>query len=35
VSVTDANKVVQSYMAQGLADMECEGIKKNSFIEVI
>ena len=35
VSVTDANKVVQSYMAQGLADMECEGIKKTSFIEVI
>ena len=35
VSVTDANKVVQSYMAQGLTDMECEGIKKTSFIEVI
>ena len=35
VSVTDANKVVQSYMAQGFADMECEGIKKTSFIEVI
>lgn len=35
VSVTDANKVVQGYMAQGLADMECEGIKKTSFIEVI
>ena len=35
VSVTDANKVVTEYIAQGLADMECEALKKTSFIEVI
>lgn len=35
LSVTNANKVVQEYMAQGLADMDCEEIKKTSFIDVI
>ena len=34
-SVAEANKAVQEYMSQGLDDMECEGIKKTSFIEVI
>ena len=35
LSVTNANKITQEYMAQGLCDMECEEIKKTSFIEVI
>ena len=35
LSVTNANKVVQDYMAQGLENMECEAIKKTSFIDVI
>ena len=35
VSIPNANKIVQEYMAQGLNDMECEGIKKSSFVEVI
>lgn len=35
LSVTNANKVIQDYMAQGLNDMECEEIKKTSFIDVI
>ena len=35
VSIPNANKIVQEYMAQGLADLECEGIKKSSFVEVI
>jgi len=34
-SVTDANKVVQEYMAQGLSDMECDKIEKTTFLEVI
>lgn len=35
LSTTDANKVVNEYMSQGLNDMECEVIKKTSFVEVI
>ena len=35
ISLTDANKVVTEYMAQGLADMECEDIKKSNFEAVI
>lgn len=35
MSVTDANKVVQEYMAQGLSDMECDKIEKTTFLEVI
>ena len=35
VSIPNANKIIQEYMAQGLNDMECEGIKKSSFVEVI
>ena len=35
ISLTDANKVVTEYMAQGLADMECEDIKKSTFEAVI
>ena len=35
VSIPNANKIVQEYMAQGLADLECEGIKKSSFVEVV
>lgn len=34
-SVAGANKAVQDYMKQGLQDMECESIKKTSFLEVI
>ena len=35
VSTTNANKIVQEYMAQGLENMDCEEIKKTSFIDVI
>lgn len=35
LSVTDANRVVQEYMAQGLSDMECDKIEKTTFLEVI
>lgn len=35
LSTTNANKIVNEYMAQGLNDMECEEIKKTSFVEVI
>ena len=35
LSTTNANKVVNDYMAQGLNDMECEKIEKTSFVEVI
>jgi hypothetical protein len=35
ISLTDANKVITEYMAQGLADMECEDIKKSNFEAVI
>lgn len=35
LSTTDANKVINEYMAQGLNDMECEVIKKTSFVDVI
>ena len=35
LSVIDANKKVQEYMAQGLDDMECEKIEKTQFVEVI
>lgn len=35
LSTTNANKIVNEYMAQGLNDMECEEIKKTSFVGVI
>lgn len=35
LSTTNANKIVNDYMAQGLDDMECEKIEKTSFVEVI
>lgn len=35
LSTTNANKIVNDFMAQGLNEMECEEIKKTSFIEVI
>ena len=35
VSTTNANKIIQGYMAQGLENMDCEEIKKTSFIDVI
>lgn len=33
--VSGAEKATQEYMKQGLQDMECEGIKKTSFMEVL
>lgn len=35
LSTTNATKVVNDYMAQGLDDMECQEIKKTTFVEVI
>lgn len=35
LSVTNANKIIQDYMAQGLDDMECEVIEKTNFVEII
>lgn len=35
LSTTNANKVINEYMAQGMSDMECEEIKKTTFVDVI